>query len=379
MTERSGWRLVLRVLVKAGLLFVFLNLLFAVIYPRDLLGSLSGYNWLFPGRVRLPHSDVPEKAFNLTTANLAAMFRSHELSDPSNRSDFRIAIIGDSSVWGFLLSPDQTFSSQLERQGLVAPDGRAVRVFNLGYPTLSLTKDLMLLDQAMKYDPDMIIWFVTLESVIKSAQIESPLLELNPGRTYELVHRYGLSINGLDQKLETPTFLERTIVGSRVELSELIRLQLYGFTWAATGVDHYIPDSYNQRSEDLSAELDYRGLSPNELDEEDLFFEAIDAGDSASGEIPFLVVNEPIFLSPGENSDVRYNFFYPRWAYDRYREMLGLRSGRSGWQLFDLWDAIPPSEFTDSAIHYSRRGSEIMAETLASILENDFGFVRPLD
>ncbi|MCZ7670394.1 MAG: hypothetical protein M5U34_26160 [Chloroflexi bacterium] len=42
-----------------------------------------------------------------------------------------------------------------------------------------------------------------------------------------------------------------------------------------------------------------------------------------AGDVPVLLINEPMFISSGRNSDLRYNAFYPRWAYDQYREMLG--------------------------------------------------------
>ncbi len=48
-----------------------------------------------------------------------------------------------------------------------------------------------------------------------------------------------------------------------------------------------------------------------------------------SNELPVLLVNEPILISNGENSDIRYNFYYPRWAYDAYRSELA-SAGRGG-------------------------------------------------
>jgi hypothetical protein len=41
-----------------------------------------------------------------------------------------------------------------------------------------------------------------------------------------------------------------------------------------------------------------------------------------AGDVPVLLINEPMFISSGQNSDLRYNSFYPRWAYDQYRAML---------------------------------------------------------
>ncbi|MGD2058149.1 MAG: hypothetical protein PVI04_05405 [Anaerolineales bacterium] len=373
MQKNSGWLLIRNVVLKASFLFVLFNLAYALVYPREMVGSISGYNRIFPGRKRFPHGDVPEKAFNITTSNLRAMFESHVVSQKSD-VEFRIVIIGDSSVWGFLLEPDQTFSAKLNQQGMKAPGGESVRFYNLGYPTLSVTKDLLLLDRSLGYDPDMIIWLVTLESLINSAQLDSPLLTLNPTPVNDLLDKYGLVMPGNSKSLEPPTILERTIVGNRVELAELIRLQLFGFAWAATGVDHYIPENYNERMEDLSSEVEYKGLQRGELGVEDLYIDALDAGARYTDEIPVLMINEPIFISSGANSDVRYNFFYPRWVYDRYRSLLGQHAEQNGWQFLDLWDLIPADEFTDSAIHYSPDGNAMMADRIGLFLKTEYGF-----
>ncbi len=45
-----------------------------------------------------------------------------------------------------------------------------------------------------------------------------------------------------------------------------------------------------------------------------------------AGSIPVVIINEPMFISQGKNSDIRYNFYYPRWAYDDYREMMTEKS-----------------------------------------------------
>ncbi|MGD2161861.1 MAG: hypothetical protein PVG04_02115 [Anaerolineales bacterium] len=373
MHKSGGWVLIRTVLIKTIILFVFLNLLFALVYPLDFLGSISAYNLIFPGRLRFPHSDVPERAFNITTSNLEAMFQSHEISREKD-DEFRIAVIGDSSVWGFLLEPRETFTASLNKMELQTREGIDVRFYNLGYPTLSVTKDLLLLDRAMEQQPDMILWFVTLESLVEKTQLESPILQLNPAAVGTLFGMYGLSLQADHDEFETHSFFDMTIVGSRVELSELIRLQLYGFAWAATGVDHYIPESYNQRSEDLSAELEYKGFQPGELESGELYFEALNVGIDAAESLPVVLINEPIFVSSGKNSDIRYNFFYPRWAYDQYRSMISEQVSRNEWDYVDLWDLVPASEFTDSAIHYSVYGNKLVADRIADLLQTQFDF-----
>jgi hypothetical protein len=77
-----------------------------------------------------------------------------------------------------------------------------------------------------------------------------------------------------------------------------------------------------------------------------------------------LIVNEPIFISSGANSDLRYNSWYPRWAYDQYRALLAQEARANGWQYLDLWDSIDPAEFTDSPVHLTAVGTRGLAELI---------------
>jgi hypothetical protein len=153
------------VLIKTGLLFLAANLIFAITNPEPVLAKITLYNHLFPGRVRLPFGENPQQAYNFSLFDLDAMLRSHLLADGAKPADeFRVILLGDSSVWGYLLKPEETLSGVLNHARMTTPQGQNVRFYNLGYPTLSLTKDLMLLDQARAYQPDMLIWLVTQKS-----------------------------------------------------------------------------------------------------------------------------------------------------------------------------------------------------------------------
>jgi hypothetical protein len=109
------------------------------------------------------------------------------------------------------------------------------------------------------------------------------------------------------------------------------------------------------------------------LSVEDLSLEVISAGISAAGEIPVLLVNEPVFIARGENHDLRYNSFYPRWAYDQYRDWMGEYASEKGWTYLDLWDLVAPEDFTDSAIHYSSEG----VRTVVGRLTDALGLAQP--
>jgi hypothetical protein len=346
-------------------LFVLANLLFALLYPLPGLGRLSAYNVLFPGRQRLPYGDNPSRAYNVSVLNVDAMFASHELNAGAKPAgEFRVLLIGDSSTWGWLLKPADTLAAQINRAALRTQDGRQVRAYNLGYPIMSLAKDLLIIDRAMSYQPDLVIWLVTLESFPADKQLFHPLLQHNPTAERSLIARYGLKLDPNDPQFVTPNLWDRTLVGSRRDLADLLRLQLYGVLWAATGIDQDYPAQYEPAAIDLEADNTFHDLQPPTLQTSDLAFDELQAGVQRIGKTPLLIVNEPILISNGKNSDVRYDFFYPRWAYDQYRTLMANQAQAGGWNYVDLWDLLPMQEFTNSAVHYTPTGAQTLAAQL---------------
>ena len=358
-------RFIRNVLLKALLLFLAVSGLFAVLHPMAALGRLSLYNGLVPGRLRLPYGEHPSSDYNLSLFNLDAMFASHEIAAAPAPGEFRVVLIGDSSTWGYLLSPAQTVSALINSRG-----ADHLHVSNLGYPTLSATKDLLMMQSALRYHPDLIVWLVTLESLPQSKQLDSPILQHNADSVRALIARYGLHSDPADPRLITPTFWDQTLPGERRNLADLIRLQMYGFLWAATGVDQSFPAHYDPPQKDLDPDQSFHGLMPPSLSAEDIALDVLDAGRGMAGVVPVWIVNEPIYLSTGSNSDIRYNFFYPRWAYDDYRRIL------AGWcrdhnvKYLDAWNLVPAEDFSNSAIHRTPQGEALMADWLeAAIVE----------
>ncbi|NMB54277.1 MAG: hypothetical protein GYA15_06205 [Leptolinea sp.] len=343
------------VLLKALVLFILVNILTGSINWRPALGQISGYNWLFPGRQRLPFGETPAKSYNLNTYNLDTMFSTLEINRGKKPADeFRVVLIGDSSIWGTLQHPEETVAARLQESGIDQMEGKKLRVYNLGYPTDSTFKDLMILDYARRYEPDMIIWFVTLDSLARSNQLNSPVVMENPEIARRMVQTYHLNIpeNNLP---DNPDLLSNSPLARRQELAEWFQLQLYGFMWAATGIDQYYPPVYSLAQRDLEADETYLGLA-EPLKEQDLALDVLEAGVSLGGRTPVLLVNEPILISTGSNSNLRYNYNYPRWAYDQYRVLLSDFAADHYWQYLDLWDSVSEHEFTNTAFHISPEG-----------------------
>lgn len=352
----------LRVLAKGLLLFAIFNLVFAAWAPAH-LGDLSLYGSVFQGRLRLPFGEDSQHAYNLSLFNLDAMFSSQVLAEgvkPQN--EYRVIVIGDSSVWGILLRPEQTLSGQLDAQGLATCDGRQIRIYNLGYPTISLTKDLMILNYAMRYQPDLVVWPVTLEAFPFDQQLASPIVANNTEAVQELIAKFHLPFNPHDPTLVQTNFWQRTLIGQRRNLADLLRLQLYGVMWASTGVDQVYPTDYSPAQTDFDMDVSFDGRQGPALDQTQLAFDVLKAGEREVGKTPLLLVNEPILISAGKNSDLRYNFFYPRWAYDQYRQDLTLQAGLNDWNYLDEWNLVPAGDFTNSAIHLTPAGEHLLVD-----------------
>jgi hypothetical protein len=365
---KTGWRFALRVILKAAALFVLANLVFAWANPLPTLGRLSIYNVLVPGRERLPYGENPAASYNLSLYSVEAMFSSHEISRSKPADEFRVLLMGDSSTWGYLLRPSDTLASAINAAGYTTPDGRHIRAYNLGYPVMSLTKDLMLLDEAMKYQPDMVVWLVTLESFPRQQQLFPPLVQNNPDRVRQLIEADHLNLDPNDPRFVNLSFADRTLIGRRRDLADWLRLQLYGPAWAATGIDQDIPATYTPRQENFNTDVTWQGYQPQALTDNELAFDVLAAGMARIRRTPALLVNEPIFISRGENSDLRYDAYYPRWAYDAYHALLIQTAEAQGWNFLDLWNAVSLDQFTDTAVHYAPAGARQLAGQLGTTL-----------
>ncbi|MFP4322962.1 MAG: hypothetical protein ACLFTK_10965 [Anaerolineales bacterium] len=368
MSDVSVWRVVL----KAGALFLILNIVYAVARPLDTIWDMGLYNTpLVPGRERLPYAENPAESYSLTVTDPEAMFATHELAAADDESAYRVFLLGDSGIWGWLLGPDETLSACINRGYYHTASGQPIRVYNLGYPLLNLTKDLVILDTALRYEPDMVVWFVTLASFFADDQLTRPFIQANAQTVRRLNAQFDIGLNTDQLSDNTDVPFERTIIGQRRQLADWLRLQAYGLAWAATGIDHRNPEFFTPVRHNLRAATDYEGFERDIRAEGAVLWSLLDAGTAmARGQdAEMLIINEPIYRSSGLNSDLRYNFYYPREGYDWYRTALATRAQDAAWQYADLWDAMPPDAFTDSALHLTPSATCALAEQVAAVIQ----------
>lgn len=366
--QASTTRLIGRVVLKASVLFVLFNALFALIQPLPFIGEhLTVYHtWVKP-RPRLPYGENPA-SYNLSLNNLEAMFASHAITAPKASDEFRLLVIGDSGIWGLLLRPEETLTERLNALNLTVPDGRRIVAYNIAHPILSATKDLMLLDHAMRYQPDGVLWLVTLDALYQPDQLRPPLVQHNASNILRLMETYNLNLDA-EQLPPARSFLEQTIVGQRRALADWLRLQLFGLMWQNTGIDQVYAE-YTPTANDLSVDSLWQGMDDGDDLDNVLALDIIDAGYQLAGDMPLWVVNEPIMRADGINHDIRYNAWYPRWAYDEYRAILSGTADANGWNYHDLWDVVPNDQFTDSPVHLSADGMRQFVELLAQVIQD---------
>jgi hypothetical protein len=229
-------------------------------------------------------------------------------------------------------------------------------------------KDLMVLDYALRYQPDLIIWPISLEAFPIDKQLSSPIVTNNAARVVDLIDRYNLPFDLDDPSIIRPGFLDNTLIGQRRALADLFRLQVYGVLWTATGIDQTYPADYQRAQTDFNTDITYHNMQPPTLDATQLAFGLLEAGLRIVGGTPLILINEPMLVSVGENSDLRYNFMYPRWAYDQWREIMSVRAKAGDWNYLDFWNIVPADEFTNSAIHLTPAGESMLAGRVEQVI-----------
>jgi len=348
----------LRILLTAILLFVIFNYAFRFV-PDSALWKVSLYNTVLPGKTRFP-----------LEGDLDLTFDVHEIANsPKQNNEYKVVAIGDSSVWGYLLNQDETFSSMINASGLSTCKGQPIHVYNLGYPGLLVLQDALILKRALTYKPDLIIWNVTLLSMLGSKSIikANGLIRNNVDLAQSLIDQYDLAPGlGPLTRASPPNqpFLDR-----REAIARFIKLQLDGIRWQATGGEP-VGEGYEPLGMDVKDNTFFeRGnLRPPTLNPNLLLFNVLNAGIQMAGNTPVVIINEPIQVVNGANSDIRYDKMYPRWVYDQYRALMTAKTTQAHWDYIDLWNIIPPSQFSDSVFHRTAPGERVFTQAMKDII-----------
>lgn len=346
-----------RVLVKGLLLFLVLE--FALVWllpgltPPNVYAALNMKRERFPLSTSSPVDDAQD------LGNLDAMFAAHVVSNPKAPNEFRVLVLGDSAVWGLQLPVDQTLPTKLNDLGLQCGD-KKVQFYNLSFPRSSATKDLMILDKAMQYQPDMILWLITWYTLMPKVRVDHWLVTQNPAEFYSLAQRFDF----LPRDFTAPTPMS-TILDRNRALFHETRFDLYSLIQLATGVDQ-IPGPPENLSRVLNGDMTFEGLRPPTLQARQVSLDQLADFYTLAGSVPVVLINQPILVETGvPHSDIQYDSYYPRWVYDQYRRYVAGAAAAHQWNYLDLWNMFPESFFTDTPLHLSPAGETLLAKALA--------------
>ena len=358
-----------RVIVKATLIFMALNFLFISLRPTIMQSQV--YNHLVGGRLRIPYAQPQGEQLVHSISvyeDMDAMFGAHFISSVREKpaSEFRIVFLGDSSIWGAGLPPQSALPGQINTLHLMACDKKKVVAYNLAFPSLYVMKDLLILRRAMDYHPDLIVWGVTLNSLRNSNTNAGLFLPPYSDEALYLIRKYNLQIP--TNSLKPQTVWDETLYSHRVILKKLAILQEDSLPWIATGLDYDLVDVTQVRSgNDINPRNGFMDHS-TKLVPDDLMLDVLSAGDQLANPTPVLIIDEPIFIANGKNSDHYYDSYYSRMLYDQYRQILSGWANDTQQPYLDYWNAIPPSEFTNTPLHISAAGETQFASLLANAI-----------
>ena len=205
-----------------------------------------------------------------------------------------------------------------------------------------------------------------------SSDSDRQFLVYQPDRVLQLVKTYDLMVPDASN-LRASNFWDHTIFGQRLRMKVVFTDQLYGLRWAATGTDIEVAPVIALTRDVTSNSSYYDGFnSPADLNRlvSTFQFSGLDAGHNVVGDVPIYYFNEPILIASGKNSSIRYNVFYPRWAYDQYRMRIGQWMSEQNLPYADFWNIIPPSKFANTFLHLTPEGERQLAARLVPAILN---------
>lgn len=325
--------------------------------------ALNVYSLFGMKRERLPLSTVSPLDAALDVGTLGPMFASHVISNTKTPDEFRVAVLGDSTIWGLQLRADEVLPGQLNQLGLTC-GGKRLRFYNLSFPRSSATKDILILDEALAAKPDAIIWLVTWYTLSPKTRVDHWLIDQNQDAYRRLATRFDF----LPKTYEALQLVDQVFARDRAVFHTL-RYQLYAAIALATERDQ-IPGPPQIPATALTSEEVFEGMKPPTLRSSQVSLDQVQDFYNLAGSVPVLLVNEPIQIMRGiPNSDIRYNSYYPRWIYDQYRGYLAAEAAAKGWNFLDLWDLFPEQEFADTPLHLKPGAHRRLAEYLAPAIE----------
>lgn len=302
---------------------------------------------------------------------LDLLLRQHEVCwrEPAQPEEIRIFAIGNSAIYGFPWPSDLSsigfVNVAFEQQEIPA------HVFNLGLMFTYQTKEAMVLSEALRYEPDFIVYGVTLDDLAHLAPY--PYLPVatffdansrtvdrlasNPPPTFEEPFRLYRDAQSKDVR-PYASWIEFREMGTFARLAveqtaKALRKKM--FPDFREKIPKIRRGSRRYRCRDVLPSFEEKYANWREWS----MLEYLAQLRTETG-VEVLVVNWPVAHEP---RGACYNARYPTAAFDEYVDWMEKKAGELELDYLDLHDLLGRREFVDS-VHPTVRGQRKVAKHL---------------
>ncbi|HZY42269.1 MAG TPA: hypothetical protein VFF59_09755 [Anaerolineae bacterium] len=364
-----------RVLIKALVLLILFD---AAQIAFDLAGALDRwllYRLFTPPTERLGLADQIGDPIWWTLDPLLA---AHQIAQSKAPDEFRVIFLGDSATFCLYCRSTEAIPSLFTQLGATF-DGKRVVGYNLAYPGSDWLKDVLILKHALKYQPDAIVWLVTAKGTGDQPLPQEPdahlITRLNAAELPALAGQFNLDTWEMQRYADADAWTQRSIFTHGGRYRDGLILVARSFRNALIYPNKDLSQEYLLPGEpvttkpiqavaEINSALPGYGTFPNRQ------WELLRAGQQLANEagVPLLIVNEPTYIGSGPHSDANYNSFYERNLYDRFRAALTDFTRQHALAYLDLWDLLPPDNFSNTPLHYTLDGNRRVAQKLLTAL-----------
>jgi hypothetical protein len=376
-TPFTSPRQLLRVFAKALILLIVFDVLQLALGLMPAIDHWSIYRAFTPPTSRLGLAlQIGDPAW----WTLDPLLDAHEIAQPKAPDEFRVIMLGDSATF-CLYCPTRESIPQALTDLDATINGKQVRAYNLAYPGSDWLKDILILQHALKYQPDAIVWLVTAKGSGDQPLPQEPeahlITRLNAAELPALARDYNLDTWDIQRYTAAAVWYQQSIWthGGRLRdwlvlLARTVRSALLQPGKDLT--DQYLLPGPPVTSQpirpvaEINSSLPGYNVMPNRQ------WELLRAGAQMAREadVPLVIVNEPIYIGSGENSDVNYNSFYERALYDRFRAALTDFVAQHEVPYLDLWNTLPAEDFSNTSLHYNAEGNRRVADEIRQALQS---------
>ncbi|MBI5568092.1 MAG: hypothetical protein HY870_24555 [Chloroflexi bacterium] len=364
-----------RVLIKALVLLLIFD---AAQIAFDLAGTLDRarlYRSFTPPTERLGLAD---QIGDPTWWAIEPLLDAHQIAQPKAPDEFRVIFLGDSATFCLYCRANEAIPSLFTQLGATLNGRRAV-AYNLAYPGPDWLKDILILKHALNYQPDAIVWLVTANGGGDQALPQEPeahlITRLNAAELPALAKRYHFETWETLRYADAAAWYQRSIFTHGGRYRDW--LILVARAWRNAVVDpkrdlsiEYLLPGEPVTTKPVEAVAEINNALPGFATFPNRQWALLRAGQQMADEagVPLLVVNEPIYIASGPNTEVNYNSYYERNLYDRFRAALADFTRQHSMTYLDLWNFLPAEDYSNTALHYNLEGNRRIAQQLLTSL-----------